>query len=68
MVAKKIELLAVIGPTASGKTALAINIAKKFDGEIIAAIPEPDNKYLDIGTAKPTRKEQSGYTAFGVWI
>ncbi|HUD03339.1 MAG TPA: tRNA (adenosine(37)-N6)-dimethylallyltransferase MiaA [Patescibacteria group bacterium] len=66
MVAKKIELLAVIGPTASGKTALAINIAKKFDGEIIAADSRTVYKYLDIGTAKPTRKEQSGIPHWGL--
>lgn len=60
MVAKKIELLAIVGPTASGKTSLSIEIAKKFNGEIIAADSRTVYKYLDIGTAKPTVKEQSG--------
>jgi len=46
------KLITVIGPTASGKTALAIKIAKKFNGEIINADSRQIYKYLDIGTAK----------------
>lgn len=60
MVAQTIKLLAIVGPTASGKTSLSIDIAKQFNGEIIAADSRTVYKYLDIGTAKPTVKEQSG--------
>ena len=63
--AEKIKLLAIIGPTASGKTALAIEIAKKFDGEIVAADSRTVYKYLDIGTAKPNKQEQFGIPNWG---
>lgn len=46
------KLIAVIGPTASGKTTLAIKLAKKFNGELINADSRQIYKYLDIGTAK----------------
>lgn len=51
-------LIAVVGPTASGKTALAIELADKFNGEIICADSRTIYKELNIGTAKPTPKEQ----------
>lgn len=51
-------LIAVVGPTASGKTALAIELAKMFDGEIICADSRTVYKGLDIGTAKPTLAER----------
>ena len=51
-------LIVITGPTASGKTGLAIEIAKKCDGEIICADSRTVYKYLDIGTAKPTKEEQ----------
>ncbi len=54
----KPDLLVIVGPTASGKTALAIELAKKFDGEIICADSRTVYKHLDIGTAKPTPQEQ----------
>lgn len=53
-------LIAIVGETASGKTALAIALAKRFDGEIVAADSRTVYKGLDIGTAKPTQQEQSG--------
>lgn len=46
------KIIAVIGPTASGKTSLAIEIAKKFNGELVNADSRQIYKYLDIGTAK----------------
>lgn len=51
-------LLVIVGPTASGKTALAIEIAEMFDGEIICADSRTVYKGLDIGTAKPSAEEQ----------
>jgi tRNA dimethylallyltransferase len=51
-------LIVILGPTASGKTKLAINLAKKFNGEIICADSRSVYKKLDIGTAKPTKAEQ----------
>jgi len=48
----KNKLLAVIGPTACGKTDLAIHLAKKFNGELINTDSRQIYKYLDIGTAK----------------
>jgi len=56
---KKIPVIVVAGPTASGKTGLAIHIAKKFDGEIVNADSMQIYKYMDIGTAKPTKEEMA---------
>ncbi len=53
------SLVVIVGPTASGKTALAIDIAQKFDGEIICADSRTVYKHLDVGTAKPSVKEQA---------
>lgn len=52
-------LVIIAGPTASGKTALAIELAKKHHGEIICADSRTIYKGMDIGTAKPTLEEQS---------
>lgn len=52
-------LVVIVGPTASGKTALAIELAQKRDGEIVCADSRTVYKGLDIGTAKPTPKEQA---------
>ncbi|MBZ0181482.1 MAG: tRNA (adenosine(37)-N6)-dimethylallyltransferase MiaA [Melioribacteraceae bacterium] len=49
--------LVIIGPTCSGKTSLALNLAKKLNSEIISADSRQIYKYLDIGTAKPTLEE-----------
>jgi tRNA dimethylallyltransferase len=51
------KVLILTGPTASGKTALAIAIAEKYDGEIVSADSMQIYKGLDITTAKPTRGE-----------
>ncbi len=53
-------LIVIVGTTASGKTALAIELAKKFHGEIICADSRTVYKGMDIGTAKPTKREQQG--------
>lgn len=50
-------VIAIVGPTASGKTALAIELARQFNGEIIAADSRTVYKGMDIGTAKPTPDE-----------
>jgi tRNA dimethylallyltransferase len=51
-------LVVIVGPTASGKTGLAIDLAKKFNGEIICADSRSIYIGADIGTAKPTKEEQ----------
>jgi len=52
------KLLVIIGPTATGKSKLAIQLAKKFNGEIISADSRQVYKNLDIGTGKITKQEQ----------
>lgn len=56
----KKPLLVVVGPTASGKTALGIALAKEFNGEVISADSMQIYKGLDIATAKPTVNEMEG--------
>ena len=56
---RKIPLVVVLGPTASGKTSLAIEIAKELDGEIVCADSMQIYKYMDIGTAKATQTEKA---------
>ncbi len=53
----KPKLIVVAGPTAIGKTAYAIDLAKKYDGEIVSLDSVQVYKYLDIGSAKPSQKE-----------
>ncbi len=55
----KQKLIVVAGPTASGKTGLAIEIAKAVGGEIVGADSMQIYKYMDIGAAKPTAEERS---------
>lgn len=55
----KIPIAAVVGATASGKTALAIELAQRFGGEIVSADSMQIYKYMDIGTAKPTAHERA---------
>jgi tRNA dimethylallyltransferase len=52
------QILAIVGPTASGKSSLAIEIAKKYSGEIISADSRQIYRGMDIGTGKVTIKEQ----------
>ncbi len=53
------KIIAVAGPTASGKTALAIEIAKRIGGEIVSCDSMQIYRGMDIGTAKPTPSEQA---------
>jgi len=57
---KKKKIIAVLGPTASGKSGLAVEIAKKFNGEIISADSRQVYKGVDIGSGKITKKEMKG--------
>lgn len=57
---KTLPLIIITGPTASGKTELAIKLAKKFDLEVISADSRIVYKDLDIVSAKPTKEEQDG--------
>lgn len=54
----KEKIYAVVGPTASGKTEYAIELAEKLDGEIVSCDSMQIYKYMDIGTAKPTPEER----------
>lgn len=54
------EVVAIVGPTASGKTALSIELAKKYNGEIINGDSMQIYRGLDIGTAKITEEEMEG--------
>ncbi len=58
MVAAKIDLLTIVGTTASGKSDLALKVAKEFNGEIIAADSWTVYKGFDIGTSKSTTTQQ----------
>ena len=64
--ASESPLIVVVGPTASGKTALAIDLAKKYDGEIICADSRTVYTGMDIGTAKPTSGEQEQVPHWGI--
>lgn len=59
VIENKIPLVVILGPTASGKTRLAIEVAKKFSGEIICADSRTVYRGMDIATAKPSSTEQS---------
>ena len=56
----KKKVIAIAGPTASGKTKLAIDMAKSVDGEVISADSRLIYKGFDIATAKPTVEEMQG--------
>lgn len=56
----KPKIIAVIGPTASGKTALSVNIARAFNGEVVSADSMQIYKGMDIATAKPIKSEMAG--------
>ncbi len=57
---QNIPVLAVVGPTASGKTALAVELAKRLGGEIVSADSMQIYKGMDIASAKPTEAEKQG--------
>jgi tRNA dimethylallyltransferase len=68
MATSAINLIAIVGPTASGKTALAMSIAEALDGEIICVDSRTIYKGLDIGTAKPTKQQQKEIRHWGLDI
>jgi tRNA dimethylallyltransferase len=61
-----LPLVVIAGPTASGKTSLAIKLAKECGGEIICADSRSIYKYMDIGTAKPSKIEQGSVKHWGL--
>ena len=54
------KILVISGPTASGKTALAVELALRHSGEVVSADSMQIYRHMDIGTAKPTREEMRG--------
>jgi tRNA dimethylallyltransferase len=63
---QQLPLVVIVGPTASGKTALAIELAEQCQGEIICADSRTVYKYMDIGTAKPTQEERDRVVHWGL--
>ena len=57
---QKEQVIVICGPTASGKTGLSIELAKKINGEIVSADSMQIYKDMNIGTAKPTPEEMQG--------
>ena len=57
---KKPKVIVIVGPTASGKTALSIELAKRINGEIISCDSMQIYKDMNIGSAKPTKEEMQG--------
>ena len=64
----KHPVVAVVGPTASGKSALGVALARRFGGEVISADSMQIYKGLDVGTAKVTAEETQGILHHGVDI
>jgi len=56
----KIPLIVITGPTATGKTELAVQIASRLNGEIVSADSMQIYRYMNIGTAKPSLEERKG--------
>lgn len=56
----KRKILVIVGPTSSGKSALAVRLAKRFGGEVISADSRQVYRGLDVGTGKVTKKEMAG--------
>src|SRR3989338_3044700 len=54
----KIKIIVIVGPTASGKSALAMELSERFDGEIVSADSMQVYRYMDIGTAKPVKEQR----------
>ena len=54
------SILCIAGPTASGKTALAVELAKDLNGEVVSCDSMQVYRHMDIGTAKPSREEMQG--------
>ena len=60
------KTLVILGPTGSGKTGIAIKLAKKLNGEIISADSRAIYQDMDIGTAKPTKEEREQVPHYGL--
>ena len=60
-----LPLIVIVGPTASGKTGLAIKLANNLGGEVVSADSRAIYKGIDIGSAKPTLEEMSGVQHWG---
>jgi tRNA dimethylallyltransferase len=60
MSSTKIKILVILGPTAVGKSGIAVELAKRFNGEVISADSRQVYRGLDIGTGKITREEMQG--------
>ena len=54
------KIMVVVGPTASGKTKMAVELALRHNGEVVSADSMQIYRTLDIGTAKPTQEEMQG--------
>ena len=54
------KILTIVGPTASGKTRLAVELARRFNGEVVSCDSMQIYRTMDIGTAKPTAEEMQG--------
>ena len=54
------KILVIVGPTASGKTRLAVELAHEWNGEVVSADSMQVYRRMDIGTAKPTAEEMDG--------
>lgn len=59
-------LIAIVGPTASGKTGLALELAERWNGEIVCADSRTIYRGMDVGTAKPTKEEQARVRHWGL--
>lgn len=56
----KPKIISIVGPTSSGKTSLSIDLAKRFNGEVISADSRQVYKGMDLGTGKVTKEEMEG--------
>ena len=54
------DVIAVVGPTATGKTALAVALARALDGEVVSVDSMQIYRGMDVGTAKPSPEERQG--------
>lgn len=61
-----VKLIAIVGETASGKSSLAMEIAKQYDGQLICADSRTVFKGMDVGTAKPSKSEQELVKHYGL--
>ena len=57
---QKIKILAVVGPTASGKTAISVELARRLGGEVVSCDSMQVYRRMNVGTAKPTEEEKQG--------